>query len=149
MTNSKTTDFFSLPIDIKLSLMPKFTAQHSTAQHSTAQHSTAQHTARVLRFSGKLAKQAQLATSTIYNSARKINSGYTHFKQNNLFFPPCKSFRSAGQVMFCAVGFNFKYAILFGAKVLTRSLFINPNAKFTKYAIINRHQKFYIHGGLQ
>ena len=49
--------------------MPKFTAQHSTAL--------------VLRSSGKLAKQAKLATSTNYNSARNKTSGYMHFKFNS------------------------------------------------------------------
>ena len=65
----------------KFSLRAKI---HSTAQHSTAQHSTAQHsTALVLRSSGKLAKQAKLATSTSYNSARNKTSGYMHFKFNS------------------------------------------------------------------
>ncbi|MBR4630917.1 MAG: hypothetical protein IKO57_10855 [Treponema sp.] len=53
---------FSKSLDMNLLSVPKFTAQHSTAQH--------------LRFSGKLAKQVQLATSTSYNSARNKISGY-------------------------------------------------------------------------
>ena len=69
MLCSKTTDFFDFTLDINSLFVPKFTAQHSTAL--------------VLRSSGKLAKQAKLATSTSYNSARNKTSGYMHFKFNS------------------------------------------------------------------
>ncbi|MCI5520062.1 MAG: hypothetical protein MR424_09470 [Treponema sp.] len=69
MLSSKTTDFFDFTLDINSLFVPKFTAQHSTAL--------------VLRSSGKLAKQAKLATSTSYNSARNKTSGYMHFKFNS------------------------------------------------------------------
>ena len=101
------SQIFSHLLDIIYLFVSKFTAQHSTAQHSTAQHSTAQHsTALVLRFSGKLAKQAQLATSTSYNSARNIISGYMHFKSNITTFSHRKTAHDAGKIMSCTWAFH-------------------------------------------
>ena len=97
----KKKQIFSHLLDIISLFVSKFTAQHSTAQHSTAQHSTA----LVLRFSGKLAKQVQLATSTSYNSARNIISGYMHFKSNITTFSHRKTAHDAGKIMSCTWAF--------------------------------------------
>ena len=105
-------------------------SQHSTAQHSTAQHSTAQH-------STALAKQAQLATSTNYNSARNIISGYTHFKSDITTFSHRKTAHDVGINYALRMGFllqvdnffqpakrlsqGFKLAV--GVRALTRRIF--------------------------
>ena len=82
-------------LDNKLALSQN--SQHSTAQHSTAQHSTA------------LAKQAQLATSTSYNSARNNFSGYMHFKSDITTFSHRKTAHDAGQIKPCSWAFYFKH----------------------------------------
>ena len=99
LTNFLTSTWHNFSFRVKI---------HSTTQHSTAQHSTAQHsTALVLRFSGKLAKQVQLATSTSYNSARNIISGYMHLKSNITTFSHRKTAHDAGKIMSCTWAFIF------------------------------------------
>ena len=108
LTNFLTSTWHNFSLRVKIhSTAQHSTAQHSTAQDSTAQHSTAQHsTALVLRFSGKLAKQAQLATSTSYNSARNIISGYMHFKSNITTFSHRKTAHDAGKITSCSWAFH-------------------------------------------
>ena len=69
-------------------------------------------TALVLRFSGKLAKQAQLAISTGNNYARIIFSGYPCFKSNLQksltadTFSHRKTAQDAGKIMSCSWAFH-------------------------------------------
>ncbi|MBQ9281449.1 MAG: hypothetical protein IJ207_04530, partial [Treponema sp.] len=60
-----------------------------------------------------LAKQAQLATSTSYNSARNNFSGYMHFKSDITTFPHRKTAHDVRQIMPCSWAFHCRWIIFF------------------------------------
>ena len=108
---------FSQPLDASApkaqrSIISSYATSPTELDNKLALSQNSQHsTARVLRFSGKLAKQAQLATSTNYNSARNNFSGYPFFKSNITTFSHRKTARDAGQITPCTWAFHCRWII--------------------------------------